>query len=375
MESCGLMLQMDGSPHRWFGDSTSCLIAIIDDANSELYAEFFKSETTLGCLKVLKDLISKKGVFKTLYVDRAGIFGGPKRCNFSHVQTACKELGIEIIFANSPEGKGRIERSFDTLQDRLIPELRLKSISNMDDANTYLKELFIPMYWNKELTVKPENSASEYTAVPVGKNLDDIFLIKEYRKIRNDHTFSYGNKFFLIHSSLKHSIAKQAIEIRTELDGEFKAYFANQKLEVAEVLEPTKLSLVDYEIQKKVAAIELASTLGSVSKAAKQSGVSRQTIYKNRKLLKEKGPASLKRTFNKNKHHKNRTSKEQEDAVVTFSLSNPHMGQAQVARFMKTKCGIEISPGGIRNIWLRNNIQTMALRLNKKIKEDLPKSA
>jgi transposase len=85
MHSPGLLLQMDGSPHRWFGDKKSCLIAIIDDATSEIHAEFFDSETTLGCLKVLRDYIAKKGVFKVLYVDKAGIFGGPKRCNFSQV--------------------------------------------------------------------------------------------------------------------------------------------------------------------------------------------------------------------------------------------------------------------------------------------------
>ncbi len=79
MESPGLLLQMDGNPHRWFGDKKSCLIAIIDDATSEIHAEFFKSETTLGYLKVLRDCIDKKGLFKALYVDRAGIFGGPKR--------------------------------------------------------------------------------------------------------------------------------------------------------------------------------------------------------------------------------------------------------------------------------------------------------
>lgn len=91
MASPGLLLQMDGSPHRWFGDKKSCLIAIIDDATSEVHAEFFKSETTLGCLKVLRDYIDKKGLFKALYVDRAGIFGGPKRCNFSQMQRSCNE--------------------------------------------------------------------------------------------------------------------------------------------------------------------------------------------------------------------------------------------------------------------------------------------
>jgi len=136
MESPGLLLQMDGSPHRWFGDEKSCLIAIIDDATSEVHAEFFKSETTLGCLKVMRDYIDKKDLFKALYVDRAGIFGGPKRCNFSQMQRTCNELGIENIFTNSPPGKGRIERSFDTFQDRLIPELRLNKVNDMDSTFT-----------------------------------------------------------------------------------------------------------------------------------------------------------------------------------------------------------------------------------------------
>ncbi|TBT23422.1 ISNCY family transposase, partial [Vibrio parahaemolyticus] len=101
MEQPGLMLQMDGSPHQWFGEHRSCLIAIIDDATSDIHAEFFPSETTEGCMKVMKAYIEKRGLFKTLYVDRAGIFGGPKRSNFSQMQRACEELGIEIIFANS----------------------------------------------------------------------------------------------------------------------------------------------------------------------------------------------------------------------------------------------------------------------------------
>ena len=104
MESPGLLLQMDGSTHRWFGNKKSCLIAMIDDATSAIQAQFFESETTPGCLKVLRDYIANHGLFKVLYVDKAGIFGGPKRCNFSQVNRACSELGIEIIFANSPQG-------------------------------------------------------------------------------------------------------------------------------------------------------------------------------------------------------------------------------------------------------------------------------
>jgi len=365
MESPGLLLQMDGSPHRWFGDKKSCLIAIIDDATSEIHAEFFKSETTLACLKVLRDHIAQKGVFKALYVDKAGIFGGPKRCNFSQVQRACGELGIEIIFANSPQGKGRIERSFDTFQDRLIPELRLNKIKNMKSANRYLQDVFIPSFWRKHIEVISRNDISEFTTVPEHINLDDVCVLKEYRKIRNDHTFSYGNKLYFIKSPLKHSIAKQKIEIRKYRDDGFIAYFAGRHLTISEVIEPTKPSIVDLEIQKKIDAIELAEKLQNVTEAARISGCSRETIYKNRRLLKEKGPQALKRTYRQDHHHKNRTDKEIEDVVIAFSLENPHLGQVQISAHLKTNYQIELSPNGVRYVWLRENMNTSALRVQR----------
>ena len=365
MESPGLLLQMDGSPHRWFGDEKSCLIAIIDDATSEIHAEFFDSETTLGCLKVLRDYIDKKGVFKVLYVDKAGIFGGPKRCNFSQVQRACKELGIAIIFANSPQGKGRVERSFDTFQDRLIPELRLNDIDDMDSANSYLQGTFIPRFWDKNIKVMPRNNTAEFTAVPEHINLDDVCVVKDYRKIRSDHTFSYGNKFYLIESPLKRSIAKQRIEIRTQDSKGFTAYFAGRRLAVSEVIEPTKPTMFDLDIQKKLEVLTLADELDNVSEAARISGVSRDTIYRHRRIIKEQGPEGLKRQITKDLHHKNRADKTLEKKVVELSLDNPHLGQCQVARQIKKVHKVDISASGVRNIWLREQMQTTALRLQK----------
>lgn len=366
MESPGLLLQMDGSTHRWFGNKKSCLIAIIDDATSEIYAQFFESETTLGCLQVLRDYIAQKGLFKTLYVDRAGIFGGPKRCNFSQVKRACSELGIEIIFANSPQGKGRIERSFDTFQDRLIPEFRLNDIQDMESANRYLQKEFIPAFWSKHIEVIPRCGASEFTPVPERFDLDGIFVVKDYRKIRNDHTFSYGNKFYLIESPLKHSIAKQKIEIRTTNDTGFAAYFAGRHLAVSEVTEPTKPSMLDLDIQKKLEVLELAEKLGNVTEAARISGVSRDTIYRHRKLIKEGGIQSLKRQVRTHHIHGNRTDQEITNTLIEFSLDNPHLGQVQVSNQLKKHYNIELSSSGVRHVWLRENMQTCALRVQRK---------
>ncbi len=366
MECPGLLLQMDGSTHRWFGDKKSCLIAIIDDATSEIHAQFFESETTLGCLKVLRDYITQKGLFKALYVDKAGIFGGPKRCNFSQVKRACSELGIEIIFANSPQGKGRIERSFDTFQDRLIPEFRLNHIQDMDRANRYLQDNFIPSFWSEHIEVMPRCEDSEFTPVPEHIDLDDIFVVKDYRRIRSDHTFSYGNKFYLIESPLKHSIAKQKIEIRTAHDDGFVACFAGRHLAVSEVIEPTKLSMLDLDVQKKLEVLELAEKLQNVSEAARLRGVSRDTIYRYRKLIKEGGVQALKRQVRDDHYHQNRTDQEIANTVIEFSLNNPHLGQVQVSNQLKKHCQIELSATGVRNVWLRENMQTCGLRLHKK---------
>lgn len=366
MEAPGLLLQMDGSPHRWFGNKKSCLIAIIDDATSEIHAEFFESETTLGCLKVLRDTIAHKGLFKALYVDKAGIFGGPKRCNFSQLQRACSELGIQIIFANSPQGKGRIERSFDTLQDRLVPELRLNGIHDMDGANQYLQTVFIPSFWRDQIEVLPRNVQTEFTPAPEHVNLDDVCIVKEYRKIRNDHTFSYANKFYLIESPLKHSIAKQKIEIRTDHTEGFTAYFAGRPLTVSEVVEPNKPSMFDLDIQKKLDVLELAEKLDNVSEAARISGVSRDTIYRHRKLIREGGVQALKKQVRADHVHQNRTDQEVADTVIEFSLDNPHLGQVQVSNHLKKHYQIELSASGVRNVWLRENMQTCALRLQRK---------
>ena len=141
----GLLLQMDGSHHKWNGQAEWVLIAAIDDATSEIpYAEFFRTEDTLNCMKVLRHIIEIKGIPEALYVDRAGWFGGMKRQYFSQFVRACEELDIRVIYANSPQAKGRIERTWRTFQDRLIPELRLQEIKALKDANEYTQKHFIP---------------------------------------------------------------------------------------------------------------------------------------------------------------------------------------------------------------------------------------
>jgi len=239
----GLLLQMDGSPHRWFGGKESCLIGAIDDATGDVpYAEFFHSEDTLSCMKVLKNIIESKGLFHILYVDRAGIYGGPKRVQFSQVKRALRELNISIIFANSAEAKGRIERLWQTFQDRLIPEMRLRKIASYEAANAFLQSQFLPNEYGPAFRVVPRNLESAYRPLPIGINLQEIFCLKFRRQVNRDHTFSWQGELFKITSELKHSIVKQQIEIRIYLDQSMKIYFANQELVFEKHVLPMKES-------------------------------------------------------------------------------------------------------------------------------------
>jgi hypothetical protein len=236
MEQAGLMLQMDGSPHCWFDGRPSCLIAAIDDATGDVpYGEFFLSEDTISCMRVLQKIIEKKGLFQILYVDKAGIFGGPKRAHFSQVRRALAELGVQIIFANSPEAKGRIERLWGTLQDRLIPEMRLRKIRSFESANEYLQTQFLLHDYAQNFLVTPANLAPAYRELPVGVDLKEIFCIKERRTCKRDHTFRWQGDLYQVDSPLKNSIYKQSIELRTYQDGSWKAFFAAKTIEVRKV--------------------------------------------------------------------------------------------------------------------------------------------
>jgi hypothetical protein len=236
------MWQMDGSHHRWFAEVECCLNVVIDDATGEIpYAEFSYEETTWACLKVLKKAIEKKGIFKTLYVDRAGVYGGIKRQGFSQVQRALRELGAEVLYAYSPEAKGRVERLFQTFQDRLIPEMRLKGVRTMAQANEYLQEVFIPHYYHPRLVVQAHNPKPAYVQLHPTVDLEKIFVQKEYRQVARDHTISLDGDRYLIDAPLKYSIHNQRLEIHRQEQGHWKAYFAGKPIRLVKIKQARKV--------------------------------------------------------------------------------------------------------------------------------------
>jgi transposase-like protein len=235
MPSEGLLLQMDGSPHRFNGKEEWCLVTAIDDATSDIaYGEFFPSETTMSCMKILQKIVELRGVPQAIYTDRAGWTGGQKRTDFSQFKRACDELGIELIFAYSPEAKGRIERAFRTIQDRLVPELRLKQIKDPSRATQFFNDEFLPLYWKKQCTIAARDLRPSFRPIPKDLNLSEVFCLKEYRCIKKNHQFSWSGIIWQLKSPIRYSIAGQNIEIRHYQDGTHKFFFADKPIEVAQ---------------------------------------------------------------------------------------------------------------------------------------------
>ncbi|MFK8138097.1 MAG: ISNCY family transposase [Bdellovibrionales bacterium] len=221
----GLLLQMDGCHHKFNGKDDWVLISMIDDATSAVpHAEFFGGETTINCMTVLEKVIKSVGVPKAIYTDKAGWAGGNKRTEFCQFQRACERLGIQIIYANSPQAKGRVERSFRTVQDRLIPELRLNKIKSMKEANRYLKEEFLSKYWNVRNVVAPVNEESAYSPLDPYLELDKILCIEETRVIGSDQTIAYGSEKLLLEGQSM-NLARYEAVIRTDLKGKLSYPF------------------------------------------------------------------------------------------------------------------------------------------------------
>lgn len=238
--SPGLMVQMDGSEHRWVNGKVWVLIAGIDDATSDVpYGEFFETEGLYGYLQVVRKILELRGIPRILYVDHAAwLSGTSKNDETGQFKRLCDELGITLIFANSPQAKGRVERLWGTLQDRLVAELRFHKITDKLEATRYFNEVFLPKTWRKRFTVPPKSKKTLYRTAPGPKGLDEIFCHKYVRKVRNDHTVLWQNQLYSIKADLGYSIAKSAVEIRVYSDGTARGFYAGRDLEFKRVMRP-----------------------------------------------------------------------------------------------------------------------------------------
>ena len=193
----GMMLHQDGSKHEWVPGKLWDLIVTMDDANSEHYSMFFVDEEgTQSSFQGVNEVIVKHGVFASFYTDRGSHYwntpeagGKVDKENLTQFGRAMRQLGIEMIPAYSPEARGRSERAFRTHQDRLVKELALAGITEMKQANAYIRDVYMPAY-NDEFAVTPEESASMF--VPwAGTPLQDILCEQYGRTVGNDNCVKF----------------------------------------------------------------------------------------------------------------------------------------------------------------------------------------
>lgn len=214
----GEMLQFDGSYHDWFegrGDTDKqCLLAAIDDATGTVVqATFAEHEGVLPVMRFWKEYVCSNGKPRSMYLDKFSTYKVNHKIAQedpdvkTQFQRACNQLGIEPIFANSPQAKGRIERLFDTFQDRLVKELRLAGISNPSDANRFL-ESYLPKF-NTRFSVEPASKVHLHKPLTADekKNLDSILSRHTGRTVQNDFTFAFNNRWYQV-------LATQAVAVR-----------------------------------------------------------------------------------------------------------------------------------------------------------------
>lgn len=217
----GEMLQMDGSHHDWFeGRGPHCvLMAYIDDATGSVYGRFYEYEGTIPAMDSFKRYITKYGIPLRVYLDKHTTYKSwAKREDelseterLSQFGRACQELGVRLLHANSPQAKGRIERLFQTFQDRVVKEMRLKGVSTIGEANRFLAS-YLPVY-NRHFSVAPKKEENLHRAVNI--DLDTVLCIKTERTLKNDHTIQYKGRLYQI----RDRICAKKVAVEELIDG------------------------------------------------------------------------------------------------------------------------------------------------------------
>jgi transposase len=262
-ECYGDMQQFDGSYHDWFEGrllnetnlpiTGACLLASIDDATGKLTKlKFDSSEGIVPVNTFWREYVKSLGKPSKIYLDR----GSTYKVNNKHLfddntvltqfERTMEELSIKVIHANSPQGKGRVERLFKTLQDRLVKELRLAGIKTIPEANYFLEKIFIPKF-NEKFSVVPKKNNNLHTSLTEAElaKIDNIFSIKTYRKVNNDFTIRFKGKWYQLKEQQPTLVLrKDQILIEEHLDGRLHMKLKNHYLDFTELPErPAKIKM------------------------------------------------------------------------------------------------------------------------------------
>jgi hypothetical protein len=236
----GAMAQLDGSHHDWFeGRREPCvLMVMVDDATNRMRARFFEEETTRASYDVLAGWARRHRLPRSLYVDRDSIYrcegvaslaeqleGKAAQTQFGR---AMEQLGVELILANSPQAKGRVERMNGVLQDRLVKEMRLAGINDLESANRFLDGKYLPLFHRRFARVAA-SPVDVHRAVP--RNLDEVLSWEEERVVQGDWTVACGGQWYQLdrqHEAL--SLVRRKVIVRTLRDGRVQLVYRGRKL-------------------------------------------------------------------------------------------------------------------------------------------------
>lgn len=252
----GMLIQMDATPFEWFGGTEKfALHGAIDDASGEIVGLYMtQNECLHGYLETTRQMILNHGIPACIYTDRHTIFRSPKASkvsieeqlqgkiiNDTQFGRAMKELGIGLIYARSPQAKGRVERLWDTLQGRLPIEFKIAGITNIKDANRFLLE-YISKF-NSTFAIQPEDDKSAYQELDNSLDLDNILCVKQTRIIDDGSIFSIHNKHFQVlkNPDLPEIPKRSKITVIINTSIGIKAQYRGNVYEVINFIKPKKL--------------------------------------------------------------------------------------------------------------------------------------
>ena len=236
----GMLLQVDGSPHDWLEGRGPrfCLIGAIDDATGKVIEAFFTlAESSWGYLRLFSEIFKRHGLAQSIYSDRHSVFWTDREPTLdeqlvnkrplTEVGRALDELGVTLIFAGSPQAKGRIERLWGTFQDRLVSELRLAKANTLEQAQAVL-DRYLPEH-NRRFS-KPAQAKPAWRKIS-SVLLDQALCFKEKRTVANDHTVTFDGVIFQIpKKSPHHSYANKRIDVHVGLDGSVEFFYKTEKI-------------------------------------------------------------------------------------------------------------------------------------------------
>jgi hypothetical protein len=277
-------VQIDGSEHAWFeGRGPGCtLLAFVDDATSRLMLlRFVASESAFSYFVATRAYLEAHGKPVALYSDKHGVFRvnspGPKGCDVTQFGRALCELNIDIICANSPQAKGRIERAFGTLQDRLVKELRLAGVTGVEAGNAWLPG-FVTDY-NRRFGREPLVAKDLHRPVSADDNLDEVLAWREERTVTANLVVHYDRMMLLLDATpVARGLARKTVEVVNYPDGRFavqhggaalgfRVFDKLQTVEVGAVVENKRLSEVLAHVKARQAAFPDSKRRGAAGRA------------------------------------------------------------------------------------------------------------